>query len=133
MTAILIVEDHALVREAMVQGLGRLGAGVRCIEAGSADEALACLDAEGSVDLAVVDLMLPEMSGFSLLAILGKRFPDMPAIVVSAMDDEASVRRAMKAGASGFVSKSSSGDTLLQAVREVLDGGVPTPPRFAPA
>lgn len=130
-TAILIVEDHALVREAMVQGLGRLGAGVRCIEAGSADEALACLDAEGSVDLAVVDLMLPEMSGFSLLAILGKRFPDMPAIVVSAMDDEASVRRAMKAGASGFVSKSSSGDTLLQAVREVLDGGVPTPPRFA--
>lgn len=132
-TAILIVEDHALVREAMVQGLGRLGAGVRCIEAGSADEALACLDAEGSVDLAVVDLMLPEMSGFSLLAILGKRFPDMPAIVVSAMDDEASVRRAMKAGASGFVSKSSSGDTLLQAVREVLDGGVPTPPRFAPA
>lgn len=132
-TAILIVEDHALVREAMVQGLGRLGAGVRCIEAGGADEALACLDAEGSVDLAVVDLMLPEMSGFSLLAILGKRFPDMPAIVVSAMDDEASVRRAMKAGASGFVSKSSSGDTLLQAVREVLDGGVPTPPRFAPA
>lgn len=132
-TAILIVEDHALVREAMVQGLGRLGAGVRCIEAGSADEALACLDAEGSVDLAVIDLMLPEMSGFSLLAILGKRFPDMPAIVVSAMDDEASVRRAMKAGASGFVSKSSSGDTLLQAVREVLDGGVPTPPRFAPA
>ncbi len=127
MTKILIIEDHALVREAMAQSLSRLGADVVCVEAGNADEALAALTADGSIDLAVIDLMLPETNGFSLLAVLAKRFPDIPAIVVSAMDDEVSVRRAIKAGASGFVSKASSGAALLEAVQVVLGGGVHMP------
>ncbi|NMG64599.1 response regulator [Azoarcus indigens] len=127
MTKILIVEDHALVREAMAQSLGRLEPGIECVEAKGADEALAQLEKGSDWDLAIIDLMLPDMNGFSLLAVLAKRFPDVPAIVVSAMDDEASVRRAIKGGASGFVSKASSGETLLQAVRVVLDGGVHTP------
>ena len=124
---ILIVEDHALVREAMAQSLARLQTGLACVEASSADQALACLDADGDIDLAVIDLMLPDMSGFSLLAIMAKRFPEIPAVVVSAIDDEASVRRAIKAGASGYVSKSSSSEVLLQAVRDVLEGGVHLP------
>lgn len=127
MTKILIVEDHALVREAMAQSLSRLESGVECFEAADGDEALAVLESQPDLDLAVVDLMLPDVNGFSLLAILGKRFPDMPAIVVSAMDDDAAVRRALAAGASGFVSKASSGEVLAQAVREVLEGGMPTP------
>ena len=127
MTKILIVEDHALVREAMAQSLSRLESGVECFEAADGDEALAVLESQPDLDLAVVDLMLPDVNGFSLLAILGKRFPDMPAIVVSAMDDDASVRRALSVGASGFVSKASSGEVLALAVREVLDGGMPTP------
>lgn len=131
MTKILIVEDHALVREAMAQSLSRLEPGVECVEAATGDEALAVLEARPDLDLAVIDLMLPDVNGFALLGILGKRFPALPAIVVSAMDDDASVRRALKAGASGFVSKASSGEVLLRAVREVLDGGVPTPVRSA--
>lgn len=129
MTKILIVEDHALVREAMTQSLSRLEPGVECLEADSADAALGIIEGDGSLDLAVIDLVLPDMSGFSLLAVLARRFPDVPALVVSAIDDDASVRRAMKAGASGFVSKSSSGEILLQAVREVLAGGMPMPAR----
>ena len=129
MTRILIVEDHALVREAMAQTLARLEAGMQCVEARGADEALQRLSAAdaGEWDLVIVDLMLPDMSGFALLGVLAKRFPDVPAVVVSAIDDPASVRRAMKAGASGFVSKSRSGETLLEAVRTVLDGGVFSP------
>lgn len=126
-TKILIIEDHALVREAMAQSLSRLEGGAECIEVGSADEALAALAADGGIDLAVIDLMLPAMNGFSLLAVLAKRFPDIPAIVVSAMDDELSVRRAIKAGASGFVSKAHPGAALLEAVGVVLAGGVHMP------
>ncbi|MER2555237.1 MAG: response regulator transcription factor [Thauera sp.] len=133
MTKILIVEDHALVREAMAQRLARLEPGLECLESAGTEDALALLDANADVDLAIVDLMLPDMNGFSLLAVLAKRFPDLPAIVVSAMDDEASVRRAFAAGASGFVSKASSGDVLVQAVRETLEGGMPTPARAAAA
>lgn len=128
MTRILIVEDHALVREAMAQTLRHLEPGVDCVEASSADDALQRLDEEGDWDLAVVDLMLPDMNGFSLLGVLAKRFPDLPAIVVSALDDPASVQRALKAGASGFVPKASSGADLLDAIRVVLDGGVFVPP-----
>lgn len=122
----LVVEDHALVREAMAQTLMRLDAAVVCVEASDGETALQRLD-EGSFDLAIVDLMLPDMNGFALLGVMAKRFPDVPAIVVSAMDDEASVRRAIKGGASGFVSKTHSGEELLRAVRVVLEGGVHTP------
>lgn len=133
MTKILIVEDHALVREAMAQRLGRLEPDLVCLESASADEALALLEAHGDVDLAIVDLMLPGANGFSLLGVLAKRYPDLPAIVVSAMDDDASVRRALAAGASGFVSKASSGEVLAQAVSDVLEGGMPTPRASPPA
>lgn len=132
MTRILIVEDHTLVREAVAQTLRRLEEGVECVEARGADEALATLEAGGEWDLAVIDLMLPDMNGFSLLAVLAKRFPDVPAVVVSALDDPATVQRAMKGGASGFVPKSCSGDEMLKAVRTVLDGGVYAPPSATP-
>lgn len=128
---ILVVEDHALVREAMAQTLARLNEDMTCVEASDAETALQMLD-KGGFDLAIVDLMLPDMNGFALLCVLAKRFPDVPAIVVSAMDDEASVRRAIKGGASGFVSKASSGEEMLRAVRVVLDGGVHTPNMAAP-
>ena len=127
MTRILIVEDHALVREAMAQTLARLEPGVECVEAKGSEDALAKLEASSDWDLAVVDLMLPDLNGFSLLGVLAKRFPDIPTIVVSALDDPASIRRAMKGGASCFVSKADSGETLREAVRCVLDGGVYAP------
>lgn len=126
-TRILIVEDHALVREAMAQTLSRLEAGVECVEAKGAEEALGLLESSPDWDLAVIDLMLPDLNGFSLLGVLAKRFPDVPTIVVSALDDSASIRRALKGGASGFVSKASSGEVLRDAVRCVLEGGIYAP------
>lgn len=127
MTRILIVEDHALVREALAQTLSRLEGGAECVEAKNSDEALALLEETTDWDLAVIDLMLPDLNGFSLLGVLAKRFPDVPAVVVSALDDPSSVRRAMKAGASGFVSKASSGDVLRTAVKVVLAGDIYAP------
>lgn len=127
MARFLIVEDHALVREAMAQTLARLAPGTECVEVTSAEQALELLENSPDWDLAVVDLMLPDLNGFSLLGVMAKRFPDVPAVVVSALDDAASVRRAMRAGASGFVSKASSGEVLREAVRIVLNGGIYAP------
>ena len=126
-TRILIIEDHVLVREAMALTLAQLGEGVVCQQASSASEALTLLEADSDCDLLVVDLMLPEINGFSFLGVIAKRFPDIPALVVSALDDRESIQRAMKAGASGFVSKASPSNTLIEAVRTVLAGGVFTP------
>ena len=116
----------------MAQTLHRLEVGLQCVEARGSEEALTLLAESGDWDLAVIDLMLPDMSGFSLLGVLAKRYPDVPTIVVSALDDQATLRRAMKVGASGFVSKSSSGDELRTAVRTVLDGGVFFMPQESP-
>jgi DNA-binding NarL/FixJ family response regulator len=126
-TRILIIEDHVLVREAMALTLAQVGEGVVCEQASNATDALALLEANPDCDLLVVDLMLPEINGFSLLGAIAKRFPDVPALVVSALDDRESVQRAMKAGASGFVSKASPSNTLIEAVRTILAGGVFTP------
>lgn len=131
MGRILIVDDHALVREAMASRLAALDGGSECVAVGSADEALNCLQGGAEIDLVVVDLMLPGDNGFSLLAVLGKRYPDLPVVVVSAIDDEASVQRARRCGASGYVSKASSGDELVDAIRVVLDGGIHLPTAVA--
>ncbi|MDB5800139.1 MAG: DNA-binding response regulator [Rhodocyclales bacterium] len=124
---ILVIEDHALVREAMVRALDRLGMQCSFSQASCGQEALAIVEAQKDFDLVLVDLMLPDMSGFSLLSVLAHRFPSIPVIVVSALADEASVKRALKAGASGFLPKTLSTEQLVGAVQTVLDGGVVTP------
>ncbi|MDD3355014.1 response regulator transcription factor [Zoogloea sp.] len=129
---ILIIEDHVLVREAMALTLAQAADQVVCQQASNASDALAMLEENPDCDLLVVDLMLPEINGFSLLGAIARRFPDVPALVVSALDDRESVQRAMKAGASGFVSKASPSNTFIAAVRTILAGGVFTPETTSP-
>ena len=134
MSCLLIVEDHALVREGMAQTLARLGSEWNVIEAPDAASAIALVDEGIEFDLVVTDLILPGMNGFSLLAMLRERDPSLPVVVVSGLSDRTTISRAMRQGASGFVSKADSGDQLIQAVRTVLGGGLYTPPeRRTPA
>lgn len=124
MTHLLIVEDHALVREGLVQTLHKLGADVVLHEAPDAETALRVLESGITVDLAVLDLMLPGMNGMSLLGVMRKRYPDVPVVVLSALDDSDTVARAMRQGASGFMPKSSSGEMLVDALRRVIEGEI---------
>lgn len=129
---VLVIEDHALVREALVRALDQLE--LHCVhaQAASAGEALALVEAGQEFDLVLTDLMLPDMSGFSLLSVLAHRFPTIPVVVVSALADEASVKRALKAGAAGFISKALSSGELIAALRAVLRGEVVTPELHQP-
>lgn len=124
---ILIIEDHALVREAMVRALERLKMPCAFSQASCAQDALSLIENGEEFDLVLMDLGLPDMSGFSLLSVLAHRFPSIPVAVVSAQSDEASVKRALKAGAAGFLSKNMTSDQLVEAVETIIDGGVVTP------
>lgn len=135
MPKILVIEDHALVREGLIQALQTLaeaGEAVAASGAGSADEALRLLgdDPSPDLDLILLDLMLPGTSGMALLGALRRRYPAVPVLILSALDDTETVRRALRSGAAGFVSKASATDTLLGAVREVLAGGRYVPPQL---
>jgi len=127
---LLVIEDHALVREGLLQTLRGLEEEVSADGAPDADEALRLLEAGGDYDLILLDLMLPGTSGLGLLGVLRKRFPTIPVVILSAMDDADTVNRAMKQGASGFVPKSSSSDVLIDGLRQVLDGEVYLAPKI---
>lgn len=127
MFKLLVVEDHALVREGLVQTLRQLDAEVKVFEAADCDAASHMLQGAGAFDLMLLDLGLPGLDGLSYLSTLRRRYPTMPVVILSAFDDANTVSKAMKSGAAGFVPKTYSSDRLLDALREVLAGAV-----FAP-
>lgn len=127
MLKLLIVEDHALVREGLARLLRQIEPEVAVVEAGEFESALNALDNEGEFDLVLLDLALPGIDGFAGLDILRRRYPAMPVAVVSAFDDQPTVTRVMNLGASGFIPKAYSGESLLNAVREILAGNLYRP------
>ncbi len=123
MPKILVVDDHALVREGLMQTLHQLEGEVVCVGAEDADAALQALQTQ-DYDLLLLDLMLPGINGMAFLGVLRKRFPELPVVILSALDDPDTVARAMRSGAAGFVPKYSSSEDLLSALRQVLAGAV---------
>lgn len=130
MLRLLVVDDHAMVREGLQPLLRKLGPNVVQYEAQDAESALLLLETEKEFDLVLLDIMLPGTNGLSLLGILRKRYPAVPVVVLSALDDLDTVNRAMRLGAAGYVAKSGSGDTLLDALKRVLEGEIYLPPHL---
>lgn len=118
---VLVVEDHALVREGLLTTLQALGQDTVGIGAEDASQAIRVLERE-DIDLMLLDLMLPGTRGLTFLPLVRRRFPTVPVVVVSALDDPGMVSMAMEAGASGFISKAASSRQLLTALRKVLAG-----------
>jgi DNA-binding NarL/FixJ family response regulator len=119
---IIVVEDHALVREGLVRLLAQLRDAVVVRDCADFMAAQALLDEDGPFDLVLLDLALPGIDGFAALEILSQRFPALPVVVLSAFDDPPTVTRVMNLGASGFIPKTYSGEAVLAALRKVLHG-----------
>ncbi len=123
MLTVLVVEDHALVREGLLGAVKGLADKVTALGASDANEAIEVLE-KTDVDLLLLDLMLPGTGGLKFLPVVRRRFPTVPVVVLSAKDDADTVAAVMRNGASGFVSKASSGMQLLDALRCVQNGEV---------
>lgn len=130
MLKVLVIEDHAMVREGLLQALKGLAPDVKTLGAADAETGMDLLTANDDADMVLLDLMLPGTSGMGLLGVIRKRFPAIPVVILSALDDADTVTRALRQGASGFVPKSSSTETMLGALREVLAGEVYLPARL---
>ena len=129
MLKLLVVEDHVLVREGLLATLKNLGAETQTFGVQDANEAIGILETE-DIDMMILDLMLPGTKGQTFLPLVRRRFPTVPVVVLSALDDADNVSRVMKAGASGFVSKSGSSSELLDALRAVLSGEIYLPAKL---
>lgn len=133
MLKLLVIEDHALVREGLVQTLLQLDQEVQVLEARDCESGCAVLGDADDFDLVLLDLALPGIDGLTCLGLFRQRYPALPVVIVSAYDDAHTVNRALQAGAAGFVPKAYSGDRLLDALRRVLDGAIYIPEQSLPA
>jgi CheY-like chemotaxis protein len=116
---VLVVEDEARVRKLIVDALSTQG--YRVIEATRGEEALRLAKASGAIDLALLDVVMPEMSGPNLAKRIQPDFPGMRVLYISGYTDEAVIHHGIDESRVGFLQKPFLPDALLRKVREVLD------------
>src|SRR5205809_6068556 len=121
-THLVIADDHPLLRASLRQAVATVVASATIDEAGSFDELTALLERDSDVDLILLDLTMPGISGFSGLIYLRAQYPAIPVVIVSASDDVETIRRSVDFGASGFIPKRFGVDTLRDAILKVMEG-----------
>ena len=128
---LLLIDDHTLFRAGLKAMLANhAGIGVM-LEAESVESALA--HAGTPVDLMLLDVQMPGLSGLDGVTLLRKRFADTPVLIVSGSCDSHAVNTARARGASGFVEKSASAADVFTAIDKVLSGFTAFPGRAAPS
>jgi DNA-binding NarL/FixJ family response regulator len=125
---ILLIDDHALFREGVALLLKPLVEALQTLEAGSCEEGFATLAAHPDVDLVLIDIGLPGLSGLEGVAQLRQDHPGVPVVVMSSADDKDTVLAALDAGAMGFIPKSSTSTVMINALRLILAKGIYLPP-----
>jgi DNA-binding NarL/FixJ family response regulator len=130
MIRIIIADDHTLFRIGLKQMLESLDGVSVVAETANAAQTLEALQSVAA-DLLVSDLSMPGASGTQLIEQLRRRHPALPILILSMHDEPATVRRTLQAGATGYITKESSPDTLHAAVRQVAAGERFIPPALA--
>ena len=123
MTQILVVDDSPTIRRMVRASLARFFPTVEFLEAGSGLEAIERL-AVGTIGLIVLDLNMPDMHGLEVLKFVRShdKYRDVPIAVLTTRGDESSRSAALQAGASMYLTKPFSPDTLARDVRKLLGG-----------
>lgn len=127
---ILVVDDHPLFRAGVV---AMLSADPGMVVAGEADTGKSAIDAFRALrpDVALVDLMLPDLSGDQVIAAMRRIDPLARVVVLTTYAGDASARRALDAGAQGYLLKTSLADDLVSTVRSVHEGDLRVSPEVA--
>jgi len=122
-TRVLLVDDHPLVRQALRETLSLEGDLAVCGEAEDRQGTLAAIEASRP-DLAIVDLGLKNSDGIALIKDIHELHPQMLTLVLSMHDESLYAERAIRAGASGYISKQEASKKIIEAVRKILAGQI---------
>ena len=119
---VLVVDDHALVRRGMGHVIRECFPDAEIVDAGNATEAIERLSAH-AIDIALVDVRMPDADGLELLHDIKGRWPKLPVIMLTSFDHAHYVRRALAEGAAGYMLKDASPEDLEQAINVAMSGG----------
>ncbi len=129
---LLIVDDHPLFRDGLAALLLQASANTTVVQASSTEEALQLVD-EQVIDAVFMDLVMPGLCGEPAIREFARRHPDVPVIVLSSSENPSDVRRVLNAGASGYIPKSATAQTVVSALTLVLSGNIYVPPLLVSA
>lgn len=127
-TRVFLVDDHPIIRRGLVQIIDQEPDLMVCGEAVDCAGALTAMRRDRP-DLAVVDLSLQNSDGMDLIRDLKKTMPKLPILVLSMHDELVCAERALRAGARGYVMKQEAPTKVLEAIRQILAGGIYASPR----
>jgi two-component system, NarL family, invasion response regulator UvrY len=119
---VLIADDHTVVRQGLMQIVARTFGGATFGEARDAQEALNHARQE-SWDIAILDVTMPGRSGLDIIKDIKQLRPKVPIIILSMYSEDQYAERALKAGASGYITKEKAAEELIEAIQKVLKGG----------
>lgn len=125
---ILLADDHALFRDGLRQLVNGLEREIEILETQNFQETLDTVSQCTDLDLLLLDLRMPGMSGLGSLKRLLAAAPVLPIAVISASEDPDEMREVLETGVLGFIPKSESPSVMKHAIELVLDGGVYVPP-----
>jgi len=119
---IIIADDHKLIRDGITPFLAELGESVETLEASTLDEAMTLAASTTKLGLVLLDLVMPGMNFFSGLDAMLALRPDVPVVILSGYASRDHVITAMRHGAAGFIPKTVSGTTMVNALKLILTG-----------
>ncbi len=118
---VFIVDDHPFLREGLTMLISREPDLMICGESDNADDALKSIETL-MPDVAIVDLSLQGRSGLHLIKDVSRKFPEMPTLVLSMLDEMVYAERALRAGARGYIMKQEATKKVITAIRDVMSG-----------
>jgi DNA-binding NarL/FixJ family response regulator len=129
---LIIVDDHPLFRAALRQTLAGGDPSIEVEEAGDLSGLSAALEADRDCDLVLLDLNVPGARGFSGLLLLRAQYPDIPVMIISAVEESEVIRSALDLGAAGYLRKSVGPAEIRRAIETVLAGDMFVPDDVEP-
>jgi DNA-binding NarL/FixJ family response regulator len=127
---VLYADDHWITRSAARHLIDRLERGSELLEAADFRQALEIASSNPDLDLILLDLLMPGMKRFEGLRAMRECLPQVPVVVMSAIEDRDEILRCIEAGAMGYIPKSAQSEEVESALQTVLAGGVAFPRRL---
>jgi DNA-binding NarL/FixJ family response regulator len=127
---VLYADDHWITRSAARHLIDRLEPNSELLEAADFRQALEIASGNPDLDIILLDLLMPGMKRFEGLRAMRECLPQVPVVVMSAIEDRDEILRCIEAGAMGYIPKSAQSDEIESALQTVLSGGVAFPRRL---